>query len=164
MKTKITFTKAILIAVGFIIFWALIPIFLSNKSIEDAFWYKLGGLILMFVPVVIVLISVKDDLKIAAKIFGMFSSASADLKDSRHATAEILALNENSQGGVMTVNDQPIANLRLKIFDGDKPPYEVSVDTAVPRLLVPRLMPGVRIPIFIDPKNDKKITVDFENI
>jgi hypothetical protein len=38
----------------------------------------------------------------------------------------------------------------------------VLIDAIVPRLAVPRLMPGARIPVLIDPKDDNKVMVDFD--
>ncbi|MDD5382882.1 MAG: hypothetical protein PHH60_04425, partial [Candidatus Margulisbacteria bacterium] len=40
------------------------------------------------------------------------------LATGRPATATVLALDESSQGGVTTINDQPYLNLKLKIDDG----------------------------------------------
>lgn len=163
MKIKITFIKAILISVAAIIFWALLPIIiLHNSAAEDTTWYKIGGVFLMLVPVLIVLYHVKDEMRTAFNIFGALKGKGATIKNGRRAEAEILAINENSGGGVLTINDQPVANLKLRVHDGGKSPYVVSIDAVIPRLAVLRLMPGARVPVLIDPKDDNKIMVDFD--
>lgn len=62
----------------------------------------------------------------------------------------------------MTINDQPVVNLKLRIYDGNKPPYEVSFDTVISRLAVPQFQPGVRIPVKIDPLDPNKVVIDSE--
>jgi hypothetical protein len=84
------------------------------------------------------------------------------LATGRPATATVLAIGENSGGGVVTINDQPYVNLKLKIDDGQAPPYEVSFDTVIARTDVPLFQPGAMFAVKIDPKNPKKITIDVQ--
>jgi hypothetical protein len=80
----------------------------------------------------------------------------------REATAVVQGIGENSQGGIVTINDQPLLNLQLEVHDGNVPPYPVSLDTVIPRAAVPQFQPGAVIPIKIDPENPDKIIIDWQ--
>jgi hypothetical protein len=80
----------------------------------------------------------------------------------REATGVVQAIGENSQGGIVTINDQPLLNLQLEVHDGDAPPYPVSFDTVIPRAAVPQFQPGAVIPIKIDPDDPQKVIVDWQ--
>lgn len=82
------------------------------------------------------------------------------LKTGRRANATVLTIGESSQG-VVTINDQPFLNLKLLIEDGQSPAYEINFDTVLPRTDVPQFQPGAVFPIKIDPRNPKKVTLDF---
>jgi hypothetical protein len=82
----------------------------------------------------------------------------------RPATATVMGIDESSQGGVTTINDQPYLNLKLRIDDGQAPPYEVSFDTVISRIDIPQFQPGAVFPVKIDPLNPKKVTIDLEAI
>ncbi len=58
------------------------------------------------------------------------------------AKATIISIGENSQGGVVTINDQPLLNLVLRIDNNYDPEYDVSIDTVIPRSAVPQFQPG----------------------
>ncbi len=99
------------------------------------------------------------------KAFGAFFGT----KDSRRikrfgrpAEAKVLAIGENSEGGIVTINNQPLLNLQLEVHDGATPPYVVSLDTIIPRSAVPQFQPGVVIPIKIDPQDPQKVIVDWQ--
>jgi hypothetical protein len=81
------------------------------------------------------------------------------LRTGRPATAVVKHIGESSQGGVITVNDQPYLNLVLEVDDGVRTPYELSMDTIIPRYAVPRFQPGAVIPIKVDPEDPEKIAI-----
>jgi hypothetical protein len=81
------------------------------------------------------------------------------LRTGRPATAVVKRIGESSQGGVITVNDQPYLNLVLEVNDGARTPYEVSFDTIIPRYAVPQFQPGALIPIKIDPNDPEQIAI-----
>jgi hypothetical protein len=78
----------------------------------------------------------------------------------RSATATVLNIGENSGGGIVTINDQPYLNLKLKIDDGYGQPYEVSFDTIIPRAAVPQFQPGATFPVKIDPNDPNTVVFD----
>ncbi|MCK4593462.1 hypothetical protein KAU45_03090 [bacterium] len=99
------------------------------------------------------------------KAFGAFFGTKESKRIARFgrpAEAVVLAIGENSEGGVVTINDQPLLNLQLEVHDGATPPYVVSFDTIIPRAAVPRFQPGAVIPIKIDPENPQKVIVDWQ--
>ena len=78
----------------------------------------------------------------------------------RSANATLLYIGENSGGGIVTINEQPYLNLKLKIDDGYGTPYEVSFDTIIPRSAVPQFQPGATFPVKIDPNDPNTVVFD----
>jgi len=76
------------------------------------------------------------------------------------ALGTIIAVDENSRGGVVTVNDQPYLNIRVRVEDGTSAPYEADFDTIVPRTLLPRLQPGAVVRLKVDPQDPRKVVFD----
>lgn len=81
------------------------------------------------------------------------------LKYGRPAMATVKSIGESSQGGVITVNDQPYLNLLLEVNDGTRAPYEVSLDTIIPRAVVPQFQPGAVIAVKVDPNDPRKVAI-----
>lgn len=75
----------------------------------------------------------------------------------RDAQARVISLDEASDGTVTTINDQPLVTLELEVIDGNKSPYNVSLETVIARLDIPRLQPGSLVNIKIDPNNPNKV-------
>jgi len=67
-----------------------------------------------------------------------------------NAKATIVSIGENSQGGVVTINDQPLLNLVLRIDNNYDPEYEVSFDTIMPRTAVAQFQPGAQFAVKVD--------------
>jgi hypothetical protein len=82
------------------------------------------------------------------------------LAGGKPATATLLKIGENSGGGVVTINDQPLLCLTFRVEEGETPPYEVSVDAIVSRTLLPQLQPGVKLPIKVDAYDKNLIVYD----
>lgn len=91
---------------------------------------------------------------------GQGKTAAQILKTGWPATATVLSIGESRQGGVMTINNQPLLNLKLLIEEGGKAPYEVSLDTLIPRSAVPQFQPGANFKVKIDPANPQIIVKD----
>ena len=77
----------------------------------------------------------------------------------RPARAKIISLGESGRG-VVTVNNQPFVSLKLEIYDGNKPPYQVEIKTIIARLDIPRFQPGVMLGVKIDPQNPQNVAID----
>ena len=83
------------------------------------------------------------------------------LASGRPAKAKVIKLGESGRG-IVTINEQPFVSLKLEVYDGSKPPYQVELKTIVARLDIPRLQPGAELAIKIDPNNPEKIAIDPE--
>jgi len=94
--------------------------------------------------------------------FGEGRKAKKILETGRSATATVIALNENSKGGVVTINDQPLLNLKLLVDDNQNPAYEVSFDTIISRSAVPQFQPGAIFKVKIDLTDPQIVVIDFE--
>jgi hypothetical protein len=82
------------------------------------------------------------------------------LKFGKPAVAKILEIGESSEGGVITINEQPYLGIKLEIDDGKKTPYAVSFDTLIPRSAVPQFQPGAAFAVKIDPNDPQKVVLD----
>jgi hypothetical protein len=64
-------------------------------------------------------------------------------------------------GGAMTVNDNPVLKVVLEVHDGDRPPYEVELETLIPRYAVPAVQPGRNVPLLVHPANPRRIEINW---
>lgn len=76
------------------------------------------------------------------------------------ATATIVSIGENSGGGTVTINDQPLLNIVLQIDDNYAPTYEVSFDTIVPRSAVPQFQPGASFAVKVDRADKNNVVLN----
>lgn len=129
----------------------------SNKSINSIIFV---GLIVL--PIIIILgTTMKTFIKPFMSFIGGSKATKKILRTGRAASAVVLNIGENSGGGVVTVNNQPYLNLQLEVHDSKRPPYVVSIDTIIPRSLVPQFQPGAVIPIKISLEDYQKIAIDW---
>jgi hypothetical protein len=94
--------------------------------------------------------------------FGKGKEAGKILETGRSATATVVSLEENSGGGVVTINGQPYLNLKLLVDDNLNPAYEVSFDTVIPRSAVPQFQPGAAFEVKIDQTNPQIVVLDLK--
>lgn len=80
-------------------------------------------------------------------------------KYGRLARATVVAMGENSGGGVVTINDQPYLNLVVRVEEGPGAPYEASFDLIIPRAAVPQLQPGAAVMVKVDPRDPRKVVL-----
>ncbi|NLE72181.1 MAG: hypothetical protein GX609_08835, partial [Actinomycetales bacterium] len=57
--------------------------------------------------------------------------------------------------------DAPVYRLDLLVSPPDGPPFETQVKQPVPRIVLPFFVPGIRVPVDIDPKRPTRVTVAF---
>jgi hypothetical protein len=152
----------IILSVLLIVAWGLFPAIMKNEELMNSGWYIVTWILLFFLPFIVVFGWMRKSLGGMSGIFGGGKERKRILAEGRPAIGEIIELGENSGGGYMTINDQPVVNLKLRIYDGNKPPYEVSFDTVISRLAVPQFQPGVKIPVKIDPLDPNKVIIDGE--
>ena len=83
------------------------------------------------------------------------------LKTGRPAQGTIQSIGESGMGGTTTVNDQPYLGLTLEVDDGYRAPYIVSLDTIIPRAVLPQFQPGAVIPVKVDPEDPQEVRIDW---
>ena len=115
------------------------------------------------VGIVLMLIPVAAALAVFAKpMLSFFGGGEKRIRATgRPGRATLLSVGENSGGGVVTVNDQPYLNLMLRVDDGVRAPYDVSIDTLVPRSALPQFQPGAVVAVKIDAQNPNKVVLDW---
>lgn len=145
-----------------ILAWSLVPDIFKNDKLWDAPWYNIIWIILFFIPIIAVFVLIKKTFGGFGFLIGYGRKNKKVLAEGRPAMAEIVEIGENSGGGYLTINEQPVVNLTLRIHDGNKPPYDVSLDSIIPRVALPQFQPGGMIPVRIDPLDPKKVIIDTE--
>ncbi len=94
--------------------------------------------------------------------WGAGKKAKEVLLNGRSAKATVISIGENSGGGTMTINNQPVLNLKLLIDDGYRKPYQTSFDLIVSRSAVPQFQPGAMFAVKVDLADPKKVVFDPE--
>ncbi len=82
------------------------------------------------------------------------------LKDGIPATAMVLSVGENSKGGSITINNQPVFNVSFRITISGEQAYDVSFDSIVPRAMVSMLQPGAAFRVKVDPAKRQRFALD----
>ncbi len=156
----------LLIPVIFILLIIIYQIFFYQSVLERFGGNTAGGVSTILI-ILIVIFSVYESFSMGISgmthpFLGSGSRAEKIIKTGLTATAKVLSLGENSKGGVVTINDQPYLNIKLKIDDYKNPPYETDFDTVIPRHMMPQFQPGAIFPVKIDPENPKVVVIDFD--
>lgn len=147
----------------------LVPVFAVGTSLLGINMFEYGWgialfIILMLLPFVfaaILMISVFGG--VFKNLPGLNKEARKLMTQGRPGRATVLSISETSQGTV-TVNEQPYLHLELQIFDGSTPPYQVGIDTIIPRYAVPQFQPGASIPVRIDTMDKNKVIIDWSEL
>jgi hypothetical protein len=63
------------------------------------------------------------------------------------AQATVLALRDTG----MTINQSPVAHLKLRVEPGDRAPFEAETELLLNRLEVPQVQPGAQVAVRYDP-------------
>lgn len=109
-----------------------------------------GFVLLVFGPMILSVI----------KDFAGMGESARILKTGREASAVIQGVGESSKGNV-TINSQPVLRFELEVHDGNKPPYNVVMETLVPRVALGMIKPGANIAIKIDQADTKKVAINW---
>jgi hypothetical protein len=119
-------------------------------------------LAIMITAVCVGMIVVLSFLPFIGPMFSFFGGSAATkriLREGRPATGKVLAIGESSQGGTITVNNQPYLGITMEINDGFRTPYQVTVDTIVPRYAIPQYQPGAVINVMVDKEDPEKVAI-----
>lgn len=71
-------------------------------------------------------------------------------------TATILGVTDSN----VTVNQNPMINMRLRVTIANHPPYEVTKRQVISRLAVGQFVPGATLPVLVDPANPTDVMID----
>jgi hypothetical protein len=82
------------------------------------------------------------------------------LKTGRPAKVKILNIEESDEG-VVTVNDQPYVTLEVEVIDGDSN-YKTGIKAVIGRLDMPKFQPGKILSVKIDSNDKMKVVFDPE--
>ncbi|MEZ4221117.1 MAG: hypothetical protein R3B13_09315 [Polyangiaceae bacterium] len=72
------------------------------------------------------------------------------------ASAQILSLSDTG----VTINDNPQVALALAIQSPHHGAYQVQTTSIISRLAIPRVQPGMTVPVKIDPQNPNNVVLD----
>jgi len=141
-----------------------------EADIVDSLGYATWNTLMVIGVILVVVLSFLPFIRIFKGIFGGAGSwnyfwgkgkaAKEVLVTGKSATATVISISENSEGGVVTINNQPLLNLKLKISYGYGQPYEVSFNTIIPRTIVHQFQPGVQFQVKVDPMNNQNVVYD----
>jgi hypothetical protein len=59
----------------------------------------------------------------------------------------------------MLVNYQPQVRIALQVQPPNGAPYQTEVTMVVSQLMIPRVQPGMQVPVKIDPKDPSKVAI-----
>jgi predicted small secreted protein len=60
----------------------------------------------------------------------------------------------------ITVNDDPVVGMRVKVDRGDGAPYDATIaKSLVSRVHVPQVQPGLTVPVYVDPQNPARVAL-----
>jgi hypothetical protein len=120
------------------------------------------GVVIMAVCIALPFVaSIAHFIKPMMSFFGGSPRTRRILKYGRPARATVRGIGESSMGGTTTVNDQPYLGLTLEVDDGSRAPYFVTLDTIIPRAVLPQFQPGAVIPVKVDREDPMKVAIDW---
>jgi hypothetical protein len=79
------------------------------------------------------------------------------LKGGQRGEAEVLAIWDTGT----TVNQNPVVGLRLKVHPMAGSPFVAETERLIPRLMVPQIQPGSRLPVRYDPRT-RSVALDMD--
>jgi hypothetical protein len=122
-----------------------------------------GSLAVVVVPLVLLRIFVWGPMM---KKTGRIMDASAQMMQAYSAAAQLQLAGTPAQARVLSVrqtgayvNMAPQCVLELEVYPGATPPYTATVYAPVPPMAIPRVQPGLMVPIRVDPLNPMHIVL-----
>ncbi len=91
--------------------------------------------------------------------WGKGKYAARILETGYQGMATVLGLAE-TRGGIVTINEQPVLQMALRIETPKGRLYEVEFDLLMPRAMLPRFQPGAVFPVRIDPEDENRVVFD----
>ena len=117
----------------------------------------------VIVPLIVLWITVWGPMM---KKAGRVMDASAQMMNAYSAAAQLQVAGMPAQARVLSVrqtgayvNMAPQCVFELEVYPGTTPPYTATVYAAVPPMAIPRVQPGMMVPIRVDPLNPMHIAL-----
>lgn len=132
----------------------------------DLFALGVGGGTLIFTilmilfALVVTVISVAVPIVIVVMVMKAMKKSREEkervLRTGTKATATVLRLSETGT----YINNQPMVNIALHVQPPDRAPFEASIQQVLSQLEIPRVQPGQKVAVGIDPDNPQKVVLD----
>jgi len=87
---------------------------------------------------------------------GGVSEARELQKTGEQAQAKIIRIWDTG----MTVNDDPVVGFLLEVYPEGQPAYQAKTKLRISRLDIPRVQPGLIVPVRIDPNDHRRVALD----
>lgn len=71
-------------------------------------------------------------------------------------SATILSVSDSN----VTINNDPMINMRLRVNISNHPPYEVDKRQVISRIAIGQFVPGAVLPVLVDPADPKDVMID----
>jgi uncharacterized protein DUF3592 len=123
---------------------------LSNFFLGDADNFSMKRTLLM-----LLLCAGLSGCFIANKTAGL-SQAKELQKTGRPAEALILEISDTG----WTLNDDPVVAFLLEVHPDGKQSYQARTKIVISRVHIPQFQPGATVPVRIDPKEPKRVSLD----
>jgi hypothetical protein len=116
----------------------------------------------VIVSIVVTVVSVASPIAIMVVVFGMLAKnkKKRDAVLSQGETANALVLKIWQTG--LTVNDNPQVGILLQVEPQGRQPYQAQIDPIVPIIQLPRIQPGLRVPVKIDRMQPLSVVLDLD--
>jgi len=105
--------------------------------------------------------------KIGLQSLGELGEQMGKLKDYEAATRDVPADGPRGEATVTSVqdtgvqvNNMPMLEVGLQVSLEGRDPYAASVRQVVQRSAVPRVQPGMKVPVRVDPEHPESIAID----
>jgi len=87
---------------------------------------------------------------------GGVSEARELQKTGEQAQAKIIRIWDTG----MTVNDDPVVGFLLEVYPEGQPAYQAKTKLRISRLDIPRIQPGLIVPVRVDPNDHRRVALD----
>ena len=136
------------------------------KAVSKPSIFTSGAIPVIVFVIVIVIFSITAPFVWGPWLIRKMAGVSGPIADGVPGTAVIESVGETGVTITMpSVGPQaPDYKLGLQVTPSDgSPTYPVQIKSIIPRVFVPMIVPGRRIGVLIDPKNPRRVTVDFDH-
>ena len=85
------------------------------------------------------------------------------LKDGLLGTGLVSAIKDTHITVKPVAFSEPVVEVAMQVTLPDRPPYPVTVQQRVPRLMVGTVVPGASLAVRVDPADAERVAIDFDH-